>query len=295
VSTGFIYRLGRATAKLNTAQAAAPAALHAKPATCMYRTVRHSTRTTACGPTCMNVARARRVVRRFGFSQLKRRANAPTAEQTIAGRALPSVNSPQKRGKLMNTHKLKWTPQVNGLYHSDKLTLEDRSTTLPCPAWAADLEKLRRVVAGKLCQKAVAGTHIPTDLNTLHELEQRAAAISCRSGGASWQSTVVAARHGGPLALLTALAWRRFRLGQVSTQIAAELGISPCVVRRQTAGLAEVARRLYPDPSLHLPRKHNSKTTYQPFRGGIVGKKEALTRPCNSGDTFNGEPTHAGV
>jgi hypothetical protein len=192
-------------------------------------------------------------------------------------------------------HKLRWTPQVNGLYHSDKLTLEDRSTTLPCPQWAADLEKLRRVVAGKLVQKAHAGTAIPTDLDTLRVLEQRAAVIDCRSGGNVWRSTVVAAQHGGPLALLNAIAFRRFRLGQVSTQIAAELGISPQVVRRQAAGLAEVARRLYPDPALHLPRKHNSKTVTRPFHGGEEQKPGALTRPCNTGDTFNGEHTQAGV
>lgn len=190
----------------------------------------------------------------------------------------------------------KWSRTVQGLAYNDNLTVEDRSLTLPCPAWAADLEKLRRVVAGKLVQKTFTGVTIPTDLDALRLLEEKANAYLSTTSIRAWQKSLeTVARHGGPLAFLTAIAWRRFRLGQRSTTIAADLGVTPCVVRRQAAGLAEIARRLYPDPELHLPRKHNSKTQTRPFRGGIRLRHAPVTQLGNSGELANGKYTHAGV
>jgi hypothetical protein len=210
----------------------------------------------------------------------------------------------------------KWTCEENGLFHSDKLTFDERSTTLPCPAWAADNKKLKQVVVAKLLRKAHmwAVLHyvpeIPTNLDYVRALEKKE-----RVSGSNevWKKHLEAVeRFGGPAALLTAIAWRRFRLGQTSTVIAEALGISPQVVRRHAAGLAEIARGLYPDPALHLPRNHRSKTVTHLFFGRPVYSEEsrarmsaaakaswqrrkALTQIGNTEDISNGELTQAGV
>lgn len=174
----------------------------------------------------------------------------------------------------MLTHR-KLRHKVHALVFNDDLAIVDRTLPLPCPAWAADTEKLKSVVAGKLSQIAHRGTELSTDLEAMRVLEQQATAMlhSSIHCAAIAKSVAAAERHGGKLAMLTTIAWRRFRLGQTSTTIAADLGITACVVRRQVASLAEVARRIYPDPSLHLPRKHNSKQIARPFLGGEGGTR----------------------
>jgi hypothetical protein len=217
-------------------------------------------------------------------------------------------------------HRKKWTPEENGLYNSDRLTFEEHSTSLPCPAWAASNEKLKQVVVAKLLRKAKMGAVlnyvpvIPTNLDFLRALEiQSQEQVRKHEHLKEWRTHhEAAARHGGPAALLTAIAWRRFRLGQTSPVIAESLGISPQVVRRHASSLAEIARQLYADPALHLPRNHRSKIVTRPFFAPRVfsaaakanmsaaakaswQRRKALTPIGNTGDTFNGKPTQASV
>lgn len=154
-----------------------------------------------------------------------------------------------------------------------------KAKTLPCPAWAADIVKFRRAVAGKLCQAAHHYGDIPNDLESLRIVEQKAVALLCKGNGCRNYKTSLdsATRNGGLLGFFTAIAWRRFRLGQSSTTIAADLGVSPSVVRRHAAGIAHVARRMYPAPALHLPPAHNSKVVVRPFPE-LSWSRRAVTR-----------------
>jgi hypothetical protein len=174
------------------------------------------------------------------------------------------------------------------------MSTRDAAPPNPTPAWAHDIEKLRRVVSAKLCQIARRpGTDTPTSLPELAALESQAIKVLCAGAPRCKEYRVALERMqraGGPLAFLTALAWRRFRLGQQSPTIAADLGVTPCVVRRQAAELALIARRMYPEPDMHLPRAHNAKIEIQPYRRSRLRDVSCECAGWNKGMSFT--PQH---
>jgi hypothetical protein len=148
------------------------------------------------------------------------------------------------------------------------MQVQHRTLHLPCPAWAASDEKVRRVVAAKLCV-LIRKNIVPDDLKALREeIEPRVMAQLQKNAlppdaKESQQHLCTVIRCGGPLAFWTSLCYRRFRLGQNSVELARIYGVKPVAIRQQTFRLSLIARVLFPDPEEHLPRHHSAG----PLRG----------------------------
>ncbi|MGA8429501.1 MAG: hypothetical protein WB729_06745 [Candidatus Sulfotelmatobacter sp.] len=127
------------------------------------------------------------------------------------------------------------------------------------PRWAISNEKVKQVVAHKIC--IVAGVvERPISLEELRKVEEKyllATRVQSRSVESQKHLETVQ-RFGGPLAFFTSLLYRRYRLAMNSVQLAREFGISPQNVRQQINRCSLIARALFPDPEDHLPWQHNA-------------------------------------
>jgi hypothetical protein len=126
---------------------------------------------------------------------------------------------------------------------------------LPSPKWAMSDEKLRLVIAHRICMTA-REKNVPTELEALRAIEARylkAVSTSAEKCEQNRKHLETVQRLGGPLAFWTSLLYRRFRLGMNSRQLAAEFGTKPCAVRQQINRCCLIARSLFPEPDDHLP------------------------------------------
>jgi hypothetical protein len=153
----------------------------------------------------------------------------------------------------------------NGISFSDfeRMNVQDLSKSLhhACPPWAASDEKVRRVVAAKLCV-AIWESNVPSDLKTLKEqIEPRVLARMRKSAEKSSSSRAhleMVLRFGGPLTFWTSLIYRRFRLGEDSPELARTYGCNPGTIRQQLYRLSLIARAVCTDAEDHLPRHHSA-------------------------------------
>ena len=130
------------------------------------------------------------------------------------------------------------------------------------PRWAMSDEKLRLVVAHKVCISAGV-SEVPATLDALRKVEEKymlAARVQAAKPGAveNQKHVDTVQRAGGPLAFFTSLLYRRYRLGMDSPELARQFGIAPPNVRQQINRCSLIARGLFPDPEDHLPWHHRA-------------------------------------
>lgn len=154
------------------------------------------------------------------------------------------------------------------------------------PRWAMCNEKMREVVAHKICKTAGVAP-VPTALEELRKVEDvylaalgvqaaKPAAVEMKKHLETVQ------RHGGPLTFFISLLYRRYRLGMDSPELARQYGISPQNIRQQLNRCSLLARALFPAPEEHLPWHHSAKNKKPPItkRPRVFGRLKKQPRFC---------------
>jgi hypothetical protein len=140
----------------------------------------------------------------------------------------------------------------------DRMHTHRSCRPLPVPRWTLSDEKVRKVVAHRICITA-GEQNVPTNLQSLRQLEKKYYVVISRQKQLEILKHLQVVRtHGGPVAYHTSLIYRRFRLNMNSPELAAHYGLQPTAMRQSINRLCRIARALFPDPKEHLAWQHNA-------------------------------------